>query len=166
VLTSPLHTSESNGKLTNLSLVDRRDLFHSDAMFGYGDLVARYVQEDSWSNLGLQNIFVSREAYLKSLSTFWFVTVFIHNARHPEYESLYPAFKLLPGGVAGIKESISRLSHNISMIELLASLVPEDIRSFKENWSARITRINEADLGPRYRVRDWDDLPTTLEWPH
>jgi len=164
LLTQPLETTESTGQAATLPLVDRRDLFWPEGLFGRADLAVQYLQTESWTNDGLQNMFMSKQDYLNGLSRFLFTAALIYDARHPDkLFPLYPGFKLIRGSSASITAFARKLSIDASLVEPLAKAANEDVAIFKAKWPERVKRLNAAQLGGRYDLYlDWDRVPEQI----
>lgn len=164
LLTQPLETVESAGQTTTLPLVDRRDLFWPEGLLGLADLAVQYLQTESWSNEGLQEMFASRQDYLNGLSRFLFTAALLHDARHPhETWPVYPGFKLIRGSSAALRAFVTRLSMDPSLVEALAKAANEDVATFKAKWPERVRRLNDAKLGGRYDLfLDWVRVPEQI----
>jgi len=164
LLTQPLATTESSGQAATLPLVDRRDLFWPEGLFGRGDLAVQYLQTESWTNDGLQKMFASQQDYLNGLSRFLFSAALIHDARHAdETLPLYPGFKLIRGSSAPITAFAKKLSADLSLTEALAKAAGEDTTTFRARWPERVRRLNDAKLGGRYDLfLDWVRVPEQI----
>lgn len=164
LLTQPLATTESGGQTATLPLVDRRDLFWPEGLFGRADLAVQYIRTESWGNEGLQKMFASQQDYLNGLSRFLFTAALLHDARHPdETWPLYPGFKLIPGSSAALTAFARKLSIDAGLVEPLAKAANEDVATFKAKWPERVRRLNDAKLGGRYDLfLDWVRVPGEL----
>lgn len=160
LLTHPLTTTESSGQAATLPVVDRRDFFWPEGLFGRADLAVRYLQEESWSNEGLQRMFASRQDHLGGLSRFLFTAALIYDARHPdEYMPLYPGFKLIRGSSGAVRAFVSRVRADPKLVGALAQMAGEDVPTFRANWPERRRRLNEAPLGGRHDLfSDWEHI--------
>jgi hypothetical protein len=160
LLTHPLTTTESGGQAATLAVVDRRDFFWPEGLFGRADLAVRYLQEESWSNEGLQRMFPLRQDHLGGLSRFLFTAALIYDARHPEeYMPLYPGFKLIRESSDAVRAFVSRVRADPKLVGALAQMAGEDVPTFRANWPERRRRLNEAPLGGRHDLfLDWDRI--------
>jgi hypothetical protein len=151
LLTHPLETIEAGGQAATLPLVDRRDMFHPDALLDHADLAVRYLQEEPWKNPGVARMFASRQDYLSGLSQFLFLATLLHEARHPNDNwPLYPGFKLVEGHSRSIHTLVGRISTQAQLMDSLARMANEDVETFRSNWPKRARRLNDTELGGRY----------------
>jgi len=151
LLTHPLETIEAGGQAATLPLVDRRDMFHPDALLDHADLAVRYLQEEPWKNPGVTTMFASRQDYLSGLSQFLFLASLLHEARHPDDSwPLYPGFKLVDDSSRSLQALVARISTSRQLMDGLARMANEDIDTFRSNWPKRARCLNEAELGGHY----------------
>jgi hypothetical protein len=164
LLTHPLDTIESSGQAATLPLVDRRDLFWPEGLFGRADLAVRYLQTESWGSEGLQRMFASQQDHLSGLSRFLFTAALIYDARHPEEAwPLYPGFKLIPGSSGALRAFASKLRTDPKLVEPIARMANEDVTTFKAKWSERVKRLNDAPVGGRLELfLGWDRIPEQI----
>lgn len=162
---TPLQSENFNGQLTSQSLVDRGDLFWSNAFLGYADDTAKYVAEQSAGSDAIGRYFGSAQEYFNALAVFFFLVDIVFLAKHEgENATIFPEFRLVQGCTQAVQGFVDRLKNDRGLLIAVAKLTGEDVTTFKK-WPQRAQQINEAKLGGMRDLfrRDGDVIPTSLD---
>lgn len=163
MLNRPIVLEDNQDRLVGLALPQRSRLFFSEGMLGRADLTIRYVVDESWRNEGLHFVFADRGEYLDALSAFLFLVVM--KSAKDSTQSWYPGFKLIPGSSEAIRRFIINQTATSDGVARFAEILDEDVAELKDSWAARVKVLNEASLGERYFLADWEPIPGTLSRP-
>ena len=166
LLTHPLVVTGWNDETTRVTLTDRPDLLHSDALLGYGTVTLQYLASEPWENPWTREVFPSLRDYELGLAQFLFLTCFIHQARHPDAQwPLYPAFKLIEKSQQAVQAILARIFADNAVLRLFADMCRESEADFRVNFTPRVRAVKSAQTGRQMldRFGGWDDLPETYE---
>lgn len=162
ILDSPLEAATSSGQSRVAPLIERRNMFFSEAMLGFADLTVLYLARESWNSSGIQSTFVSQQDFYEGLAGFLFVAALVTAVRLPDRWGPYPGFKLINGASASIAALIHRLSTSPRLVAEMADIAGETESDFRARFSERVDALNKAELGHRYWLFDWEYLPRTI----
>ncbi len=166
LLFTPLQSEAFGGQPVSQCLVEREDMFYSQAFLGHADDTLRYICQESVKSEGIMKFFSNDRDYLGALAVFFFMVDFMFFPRHAaDNYRVFPAFRLIPGGPDAVRAFLDRMKSNGDLFAEVARLAGEDVPSFKQKWPERIKHINEAKLGGDRDLfdRGRDKLPETLD---
>jgi hypothetical protein len=163
LLLTPLQTQGHSRELLSQPLIERGELFYSEAFMGYANFTTQYLFTRSWESEGVRRLFGTREDYLGSLAVFFFIDDFIYVTRHPGQDvRIYPAFRQIENGTEAVRSFIARVAASGALLEGWAKLVNETADAFKDRWAERIAPINAAPTGDPFDRFRPEPLPDAI----
>jgi len=162
ILKEPIETEDYNGRFSNRSFIQRRDLFYPEAFLGYADFAIRYLKGLWKDEPHLHVFFASEKDYHFDLAKFLMVTAL---AAVPNKESrpLYPGYSLMPEASRAMSSLCSRLAASTSYLEGIAQAIGEAGAHLKETWAERVNLLNSKGLGSEYMLDDSVRFPESMD---
>lgn len=153
---------EENQRFTNLSLIQRRNLFHPESMLGNADLAVRYLSKLWNDKLHLHSYFISDEAYNFAVAKF-FILVALVSPEDKYGNRLYPGYRLLTQARRAMSSFCSKLAASDKYLTNIAKLIGESSEVFRASWSQRVESTNRIKLGSGYFLIDEVRFPDEIE---
>ena len=161
ILSEPIEVEEEGRGFTNLSLIQRQELFYPESLLGHADLAVSYISKLWNDELHLHSYFVSDEAYNFAIAKF-FILVALVSPRDEYTRGLYPGYRLLPQARRAMSSFCSRLGASDTYLNNIANAVGESSATFRNLWSQRVDFLNRIALGSSHFLVDEVHFPDRI----
>ncbi len=158
----PIEVEKSGGQFTHRALVERRNLFYSEAFLGYANHTMDYVK-DLWHTQGdLRRYFESQEVYHFFLAQFLIIVALAEAAKTDGSHVLYPGYRLVPQSARAMSAFCGRVNRLPLYRDAIAKVVlGENGDALKAKWESLAAKANSAHWNDF--DNPWPTLfPTTL----
>jgi len=138
----PLETRESGNQLDMRSLIQRKRLFYSEALFGRADLTVHYLT-GLWDRCEhLHSFFASKDEYYDALSKYYLLSCLGGLVASPQASLIFPGYAMIPGHGAALSSLIMRMQSNPPLVSSIARSLGETDDAFRGAWPERAAAIN------------------------